>query len=308
VTPEERVALSSAVRTAAVTVLGGDERACSDADVRTAERIASAAVDLYAGPDAPERPAALRELPRSSLFVRQQAWVPVEVAVHFDAVLVASRIERRAKRGSTAFTNNDMDWYAEVRATGTDIVLWDWMVPPHIWDRRLSELFASATAVGARGVLLNVEPGSGDDKHHPMRDWRGKGDELRAFTQVARDLADEHGLELWVTSWALPPRSFDLAALCEFADVCIPQPYEVHGRTGPEYVAEVLEAWREAGARRIVLGRGAHELDPSDDDAWRTPAQIEAHRKTTPRGMPEAWWPAAGSLAKRGALVDAMVS
>lgn len=308
---DERTALISAARTAATIELGAPSGQCSDAGLRLAERIATRTADLYLpdrGAVLPPVDLELRPLPGSSVFVRQDGWVPPDVAVHFDAVMVASRVESRGKPGRCVFTNTDADWYREVRAAGVDVILWDWMVPPHIWDHRIDELFERASDLGARGVLLNVEPGSGSDKHDPVRDWRGKHAEAKAFAAEARRLADKRELELWFTSWALPPGSFPLEPFCEVADVCIPQPYEVHGRTGPEYVAEVLDRWRAAGAKRIILGRGAHELDDSDDDAWRTVEQIAVHRETTPAGMPEAWWPAAGSLAKRGTLVDAMVT
>lgn len=328
-TPDERTAFISSVRTAATIELGGSAQQCTDAEVRIAERIATRAADLHgltksarvllseqggslthvqctscaSDPctcgDAPK-------LPASSLFVRQDGWVPPEVAARFDAVLVAARIEAHHKRGRILLANRDLEWHAEVRHAGTEIVLWDWMVPPNLWEKRLDDLIAYAVEVKARAVLFNVEPGSGADKHDPVRDWRGKGEELRRFMAKARALCDAHGLEMWVTSWALPPSSFDLAALVEHADVCIPQPYEVHGRSGPDYVEEVLDAWCEAGADRLILGRGAHELDKSDDDSWRSIEQIEEHRKSTPAGMPEAWWTPAGSMRKRAGLVDAM--
>ena len=296
----------AAVISAAETVLNRATLRCEESHRLMARDIATLAGFPAAGVELPRADAL--PLPMSSVFVRQDDFVPPDVAARFDAVLVCGRIEARHRRGKLLLANRDADYYAEVRATGTEVVLWDWMVPPNLWEKRLDELFAYAVKVGARGILFNVEPGSGEDKNDPIRDWRGKGAELRRFMAKARALCDAEGLELWVTSWANPPGSFGLAELVKHADVCIPQPYEVHGRVGPEYIAEVLDRWRGAGAKRFILGRGAHELDDSDDDSWRTAEQIAAHRKSTPGGMPEAWWTPRGSLAKRADLVDSMVA
>ena len=251
--------------------------------------------------------------PPSCLFVRRTEWVPVEIAALFDIVIVCGRIESAARPGVVVRANRDAGWYSAVRLRGTDVVVWDWMIPPGLWAAGLVELADWARAIGALGLCLNVEPASGGDKYGP-RDWRGKADELGAYATNARDACDRRSLELWVTSWALPPRSpgrpersFALEELVRPSHRQIPQPYEVHGRSGPEYVAEVLERWREAGSRRVILGRGAHELDKSDRDAWRTHAQIEAHRATTPPGYGEAWWVPAGDLGRRRTEVRAML-
>ena len=244
---------------------------------------------------------------RSCVFVRRDEWCPPAIAARYDVVIVAARIESSARPGRIILASIDTRWVEAVREAGTEIVLWDWMIPATLWRSRLGELVDLAANLGALGVCLNVEPASRHigDQGTP-RDWRGRRDELEAFTTTTRDLCDARRLELWVTSWAMPPASFGLPELVRPAHVAIPQPYEVHGRTGPAYVAEVIEHWRDAGAREILLGRGAHELD-DDGDAWRTPEQIREHRRTTPAGLGEAWWTPAGSLARRIAEIDAMV-
>lgn len=131
---------------------------------------------------------------------------------------------------------------------------------------------------------------------------------MAAYVGTARELCHAAGLELWVTSWARPSAAttFPWRELVEPADRAIPQPYEVHGASGKAYVADVLDQWKALGAREIILGRGAHELDDSDADYWRTPAEIRAHRSSTPPGMPEAWWLAGGTPPAR--VVDAIVA
>ncbi len=79
------------------------------------------------------------------------------------------------------------------------------------------------------------------------------------------------------------------------ADTARRRGHEVHGAAGPAYVARVLEHWRETGARDLIIGRRAHELDDEDPDHWRPPAQIAEHRADTPTGMDEAWWLAGGT-------------
>lgn len=251
--------------------------------------------------------------PPSCLFVRRTEWVPVHIAALFDVVIVCGRIESAIRPGEIVRANRDAGWYSAVRLRGTEVVIWDWMIPPGLWRDGLGELAIFSRAVGALGVCLNVEPASGSDKYG-ARDWRGKRDELAAYATAARDECDARGLELWVTSWALPPdqptrpeRHFALEELVRPSHRQIPQPYEVHGRSGLDYIAEVLGRWTEAGARDVILGRGAHELDKSDQDAWRTPAQIKAHRRSTPVGYGEAWWTPAGQLAGRRRELDAML-
>ncbi len=244
--------------------------------------------------------------PGSALFVRQTRWVPPEVAARFDVVIVGGRIESSWRRGRIAKTNRDESWYAAVRGMGTAIAIFDWMIAPGLWRPGLEEAVDFAASVDAAAFLLNVEPANKAERH-TGRDWRGKGAELAAYAGSARELCDARGLELWSSSWADPPRSFPLRELVHLTHVDIPQPYEVHGRAGPEYVASVLAEYRAAGSREQILGRGAHELDAGDDDSWRTPAQILSHRASTPRGMGEAWWLPAGDLAARPEVVDAML-
>lgn len=234
--------------------------------------------------DASRSPARTRG--RVWVFGRRIAFLPIAVAQRFDGVILATRTSRGA-------ANRSPGWIEEALSRGVEIVGWDWMLAPGQWRPGLGEHVCWLKSVGARALTLNVEPRSPGTPE----DWRGKHDELRAYADTSRELCDLHGLELWVTSWALPSSAptFPWLELIQPAHRCIPQPYEVHGRTGAEYVARVIAEWRERGARTIILGRGAHELDKSDADAWRTPAEIAAHRASTPTGMDEAWWLPAGT-------------
>jgi hypothetical protein len=232
---------------------------------------------------------------RTWIFVRRQEWIDEDLAARFDGVIVGTR-------NSRGRYNRSVKWYEAVRSKGVEIVTCELMVPPGEWKRGLAAEIAFARSVGARAFCINAEPSKSES------DWRGKHAELQLYTTTARDLCDQHGMELWVTSWAIcsTARDFPWLELIAPAHVCIPQPYEVHGRSGDEYVAQVIAEWRERGASKIVLGRGAHENDKSDSDAWRTPREIAEHRQSTPAGYDTAWWTAQGEPP--GAVVDAILA
>src|SRR5690606_5387663 len=156
--------------------------------------------------------------------------------------IVATRNSRGGK------PNRSPSWWQAARDAGVTLAGWDWMLPPTRWRPGLAQHVAWLADHGASALVLNVEP----TKPGAPDDWRGQHEAMRAYTSTARELCDRRGLALWVTSWALPPPTFPLSELCEHADRCIPQPYEVHGRTGAAYVAEVLDRWRAAGARGLV--------------------------------------------------------
>lgn len=244
------------------------------------------------------------ELGLSWLFVRDDDHVPPEVAARFDGVIVAQRVHRK---GRVRLTNRDRDWYARVREAGTRIVLFDWMLPPGSWQPGLRAAVTFAKSVGAIGYCLNVEP---RPKSYPYSRWEGNRREAARYAQATRDLCDEARLECWVTSWAKPSNrpSFPIREFVRFSHRDIPQPYEVHHAGGPKYVADVIAEWEEYGAKDILLGRGLHELDPSDSDALRTPEELAAHRTSTPAGMVEVWWPPRVDLERHPDLVDAMVA
>lgn len=231
---------------------------------------------------------------RVFVFVRQQRWFTIDVAARFGGVIVCTR-NAAGKRA-----NRDLSWYASLRAKGVELVTWEWMLDPgFVWRPGLPGEISFAKSINARAVCINLEPASGPLKG-TSRDWRGKHAEVRAYIGAARELCDQAGIELWVTSWALTKNAptFPWRELIAPAHRCLPQPYEVHGRAGPAYVADVFRDWIEHGADRaqIVVGRGAHELDDDDRDHWRTPAQIAMHRSSTPPGFDEAWWTAGGRM------------
>ena len=224
--------------------------------------------------------------PKRWLFVRQQPWIPVEVATRFDGVVVTLRTSRGR-------TNRSRSWFEQVREKGTSIATVDLMLPPGQWRPSLSETIKFASDVGAIAHCLDVEPTKATHT-----DWRGKHDELEQYATRSRDLCDARGLELWATGWAMPgqARTFPWLELLRPAHRAIVQCYEVHGRSGVGYVTKCVDEYRDHGARGIIIGRGAHELDKGDSDAWRTPAQINAHRASTLPGYDEAWWCPAGPM------------
>ncbi len=240
----------------------------------------------------------------SWLFVRQVDDVPPEVAARFDGVIVAARVYRA---GRVRLANQDASWFAAVRAARVRVAVFDWMLPPGTWAQGLAASVAWAKSVGAEAYCLNVEPRPAT---YPHGRWEGQHDEAALYASTARDLCDRRGLQLWITSWAKPSqrKTFPIREFVRPAHVCIPQPYEVHHPGGSAYVEAVIAEWRGYGAKEVWIGRGAHEIDRSDNDAWRTPAEIAAHRRSTPAGATEVWWPPAGSLARRPAVVAAMVS
>lgn len=235
------------------------------------------------------------------LFVRRTSWVPPDDASRIGGAIVCTR-------SSAGRVSLDRAWCASVLKQGGAIAGWEWMLEPGTWREGLEAEVDRLASVGAVALVINVEPASGASKG-TAKDWRGRHAELADYTSTARALCDAAGLELWVTSWALPSaaQTFPWRELLQHAHRAIPQPYEVHGREGAAYVAQSIAEYRAHGAREIILGRGAHELDDSDPDAWRTPAQIREHRESTPAGMPEAWWVPAGDLRRRPAVVDAIV-
>jgi hypothetical protein len=236
--------------------------------------------------------------PRSYLFVRQTKWVGVDIARRFDGLIVAVRSNGRP-------IGRDPAWWVRMRdGAGRQMVGFDWMPERGAWRPGLAQMVDFLATAGAKALCLNVEPLPAD----ALQRWEGHHTEAARFVAEARDLCDRRRLQLWFTSWAKPSarRDFPWLEFVRAAHVCIPQPYEVHGRTGAAYIADVIDEWTDLGAKKLIIGRGAHELDKSDDDAWRTVDQIRQHRETTPTGMAEAWWPPAGDMAKRTAIVEAM--
>lgn len=234
------------------------------------------------------------------LFVRQQTWIPTAIASRFDGVILTARTSRGR-------TNRSRSWCQAVLEAGTKIALVDLMLPPGAWRTGLAEAMQFARDVGAIAYCLDVEP-----TKENTTDWRDRDEELRQYSARARDLCSTYGLGLWATGWAMPSqaKTFPWSELLAPADRAIVQCYEVHGRAGRDYVERCMREYREHGARDLILGRGAHELDRGDADAWRTPAQITTHRQSTPAGMSEAWWCPGGPFPPRhvDAMLDAMLA
>lgn len=229
------------------------------------------------------------------LFVRQQPWIPTATAARFEGVVLTARTSRGR-------TNRSRSWCEAVREAGTELALIDLMLPPGTWRPGLGEAIQFAADVGAKAYVLDIEP-----TRETATDWRERHSELEQYCSRARELCDARRLELWVTSWALPSAAptFPWLELFAPAHRAITQPYEVHGRAGAEYTKRCVDEYEERGARRVIVGRGAHELDKSDRDAWRTPAQIAEHKRSTPADMDTAWWCPAGPIPPE--VVDAIL-
>lgn len=228
----------------------------------------------------------------SWLFVRRTDFVPPEIGQRFDGLLAVMRTER-------GWTSRDAGWWRSVE--DRHLVGWDWMLSPGAWAEGLDQSVGWAASMGCCAYCLNIEP-----HRDSARDWRGQHEELERYCASAREACDRVGLELWVTSWARPESAplFPWLELLAPAHVAIPQCYEVHGRSGPDYVAECLDQYQERGARRVLLGRGAHVR--ASRWRWRTPDELAAHRSSTPVGYGEAWWPLASTPPER--VVAAIVT
>jgi hypothetical protein len=230
------------------------------------------------------------------LFVRRHRDVTPVQANRCTGVIVAVESHR-------GIFNRDRSWWDGVSCEKQGFL---WLPLPGMWEERETrETIRFLGSVRAVAVVVNAEPRS--PKHRPR--WEdGHRKEAADYMAIVREAATEHGLEVGFSSWARPSarRSFPWAEFVTASDFTIPQPYEVHGRSGSAYVDACLEEYRALGSHDTWTGRGAHELDRSDSDAWRTPAQIAEHRESTPAGAKEAWWLPAGRLP--GRVLDAILA
>jgi len=231
------------------------------------------------------------------LFVRLQKHVSPVQANKCGGVIVAVE----SHRGTF---NRGREWWD---ALSCDRMGFVWLPLPGQWsaaETRGTCRFLGS--VGAGAVVINAEPRS--PKHKPHRWEDGHADDARRYMAAVNEAAAEHGLEVGFTSWARTGarRRFPWAAFFGASTFSITQPYEVHGRTGRAYVDACIADYREHGHDDVWCGRGAHELDRSDDDGWRTAAEIAEHRESTPPGAKEAWWLPAGRLPS--SVLDAILA
>src|SRR5690606_14145928 len=113
-------------------------------------------------------------LPARWVFVRRQSWISPELAARFGGAIVCTR-------SSNGRVSLDPKWCADVLERGGALAGWEWMLPPGTWRAGLKAEVERLASFGARALVLNVEPASGKAKG-TADDWRGKHDELRAYT------------------------------------------------------------------------------------------------------------------------------
>jgi len=231
------------------------------------------------------------------LFVRLQKHVSPVQANACGGVIVAVE----SHRGTF---NRGREWWDALTCDRMGFI---WLPLPGQWNpAETRETIRFLGSVKASAVMINAEPRSPTHKPHRWED--GHADEARRYMACVNEAAEKHGLAVGFTSWARTGarRRFPWAQFFGASTFSVTQPYEVHGRTGRAYVDACLADYRDHGHTDVWCGRGAHELDRSDDDGWRTAAEIAEHRESTPPGAKEAWWLPAGRLPE--SVLDAILA
>jgi hypothetical protein len=280
-------------------VLDGDKGQCRPEHARIGALVADRLGLLE--DTAPEIPSAKRgtlDALGVGVFVRRIKDWPIEVLARFDWACVAVVNDGRGK------INRDSQWWRDARAAGVTLTAMDWLPTPGKWRSGLDDAIAWSTEHGSICYVADAEGPA------PPRGWNGAAAQAREYVAAARALCDRHGCALGWTGLALPPRDDAWRAFAGGSDLTICQPYDRDHELDPRYPVRSVERYRELGAQRVVLGRGAFRRERQSDGSlasrWRTPSEIEAHRATTPAGtVSEAWWMPAGT--PRARIVDAIV-
>lgn len=234
------------------------------------------------------------------IFVRRIEDWPIELLARFDWACVAVISSGRGK------LNRDPAWWRDAGAAGVTLTAMDWLPPPGNWRPGLADAIAWTAEHGSICYVADAEgPG-------PPRGWNGCDEEAREYVAAMRELCDRAGCGLGVTALALPPRSYPRVLIEGCSDLAICQPYDRDHRLDRKYPLRSIERYRDLGAQRIAIGRGAFRRERNSMGElrarWRTPSEIEAHHATTPAEglVGEAWWPPVGTPSDR--IVDAIVA
>lgn len=225
------------------------------------------------------------------VFVRRISDWPVQLLARFDWCCVAVISGRREA------LNRDAGWYRDAQAAGVAVTVFDWLPSPHNYRAGLRGAVAFAVNVGALCYVVDAE-----------KEWKGAGDEIAA---AYMDEIDAGGMPPGFTSYSLPKQhpGIPWRAFLSRSVLSIAQAYDRDHLLAPHYATQAVAGYRERGAGRVVVGRGAHRRDDPatpEREVWRTPAQIVEHRATTPPKAAECWWMPAGQPS--GRVVDAIVT
>ncbi len=230
------------------------------------------------------------------VFVRRiQDW-PIELLARFGWACVAVLSSGRGAM------NRDSGWWRAAGAAGVVLTAMDWLPGPERWPAGLADAIAWSAEHGSVCWVVDAE-----------REWVDEVYEADLYVRRARVRCDAAGCGLGLTSYATLPRRWPAEVFVPgCSDLTIPQPYDRWGAYLPGYAARVLDRYREAGAVRLAVGRGAF-VDPDgagpERARWRTPLEIARHRETTPpiEGdlVGSCWWPPRGRPKAR--VVEAIV-
>jgi hypothetical protein len=230
------------------------------------------------------------------IFVRKIHDFPIELVARFGWVCVALLNSGRMS------LNRDSGWFADARAAGVRITVFDWLPPRARWLAGLTDGVRFADEVGALAWIGDCEG-----------DWHG-APESAAIAYM--DSVTEFGggrVRPGFTSLALPSlhRTIPWRAFLSRSALAIPQPYDADSELDPAYPQRSCDEYRAHGAVRNACGRGAYRRDdphtPRDEAGWRSASEIAEQRALTPTSglVGTCWWPPAGRPDAR--LVDAMV-
>lgn len=233
------------------------------------------------------------------VFVRRIRDWPIEVLARFDWACIAVI---NSDRGAI---NRDSQWWRDAGAAGVTLTAMDWLPTPGRWRAGLADAIAWSAEHGSICYVADAEGPT------PPRGWNGEAEAAQEYVAEARRRCDMSRCALGWTGLALPPRDGAWRAFAGGADLTICQPYDRDHQLDARYPVRSVERYRELGAKRVALGRGAFRREVQPDGSmrsrWRTPSEIEAHRRTTPEGTTsECWWMPAGTPSAR--VVDAIAS
>lgn len=131
-----------------------------------------------------------------------------------------------------------------------------------------------AAALGMAGVMVDGEPDFG---------WESDA-QLGFVAEYGARLAEgcaARGMKSGYTNYGTHPATKRLyAAILEHVDGGFAQGYDPSGRYSTDYFPNVIEFWRSAGAKKLVMGVGAWLRS---ERRHRTPLEMQRHLELIPK-------------------------